>query len=54
MWVAGQAAHPWYGHCSTCFCSWDHDVNGCSGGFMEGALDYIHEAGGATMETTYQ
>jgi hypothetical protein len=46
--------HPPHLHCTYLpTCSWDHDVNGCSGGFMEGALDYIHEAGGAAMESSY-
>ncbi|KAL6763487.1 hypothetical protein V8C86DRAFT_2496198 [Haematococcus lacustris] len=35
-------------------CSWDHEVNGCSGGWVENALEYISlDAGGAVQEADY-
>eukprot|EP00955_Chlamydomonas_euryale_P004091 42364-Chlamydomonas_euryale.AAC.1 len=34
-------------------CAWDHDVNGCWGGWGDGAMDMIVEAGGAVLENDY-
>uniref|UniRef100_A0A7S0RNP8 Peptidase C1A papain C-terminal domain-containing protein n=1 Tax=Chlamydomonas leiostraca TaxID=1034604 RepID=A0A7S0RNP8_9CHLO len=34
-------------------CAWDHGPNGCSGGWMEPALDYVAEAGGGRTEGSY-
>ncbi|GBF89567.1 hypothetical protein Rsub_02285 [Raphidocelis subcapitata] len=35
-------------------CSWDYGNNGCGGGFMEGAIQYVADAGGAMSEEAYQ
>ncbi|KAG1670521.1 hypothetical protein FOA52_015386 [Chlamydomonas sp. UWO 241] len=34
-------------------CAWDHEVNGCFGGWGDGAMDLIIESGGAAAEDDY-
>lgn len=35
-------------------CSWDYGNNGCQGGEMEPAIQYIADHGGAASEEDYQ